>query len=87
MLYRAADPDALPAAAGETLYLNDLVADFGASVRSGIPEERMPDLQPWFGDIEGLPLPERLTLVISSATFQWLADLPGFLHRLAQALR
>ena len=68
------------------LYLNDLVADFGAAVRSGIPEERMPDLRPWFGDIEGLPLPERLTLVISSATFQWLADLPGFLHRLAPAL-
>lgn len=69
-----------------TLYLNDLVADFGESVRSGIPEERMPDLRPLFGDIETLQLPDRLTLAISSATFQWLADLPGFLHRLAQAL-
>ena len=70
----------------ETLFLNDLVPDFGASVRARIPEGRMPHLLPLFGDIETLPLPDRLTLAISSATFQWLADLPGFLHRLAQAL-
>ncbi len=69
-----------------TLYVNDLVADFGESVRAGIPQERMPKLLPWFGDIEELSLPERLSLVISSATFQWLDDLPGFLHRLAPAL-
>ena len=70
----------------ETLFLNDLVPDFAAPVRAGIPEERMPHLLPWFGDIEELPLPDLLTLAISSATFQWLADLPGFLHRLAPAL-
>ncbi len=70
----------------ETLFLNDLVPDFATSVRVRIPEERMPHLLPLFGDIEKLPLPDRLTLAISSATFQWLTDLPGFLHRLAQAL-
>lgn len=69
-----------------TLFLNDLVPDFGASVMARIPGERMPHLLPLFGDIEELPLPDRLTLAISSATFQWLVDLPGFLQRLAQAL-
>ncbi|MEK6202180.1 MAG: methyltransferase domain-containing protein [Desulfobulbaceae bacterium] len=71
----------------ETLLLNDLVPDFAASVMARIPEERMPHILPFFGDIETLPLPDRLSLVLSSATFQWLADLPGFFHRLAQALR
>jgi malonyl-ACP O-methyltransferase BioC len=70
----------------ETLFLNDLVPDFAAPVMARIPGDRMPHLQPFFGDIETLPLPDRLTLTISSATFQWLADLPGFLHRLAQAM-
>ncbi len=69
-----------------TLFLNDLVPDFGASVMARIPGERMPHLQPFFGDIENIPLPHGLTLAISSATFQWLADLPGFIHRLAQAM-
>ncbi|MFH2123652.1 MAG: malonyl-ACP O-methyltransferase [Pseudomonadota bacterium] len=71
----------------DTLFLNDLVPDFAASVRARIPEGRMPHLLPLFGDIETIPLPDRLTLLISSATFQWLVDLPGFFHRLAQALR
>jgi len=70
-----------------SLFLNDLVPDFAASVRVRIPEERIPHLLPFFGDIETIPLPDRHTLAISSATVQWLADLPGFLHRLAQALR
>ena len=71
----------------ETLFLNDLVPDFAASVMARIPEERMPHLQPFFGDIETLLLPDRLSLALSSATFQWLADLPEIFHRLAQALR
>ncbi|MBW6520015.1 MAG: methyltransferase domain-containing protein [Desulfoarculaceae bacterium] len=71
----------------ETLFLNDLVADFIDPVMAGIPEGRMPHLLPFFGDIEKLPLPDRISLVLSSATFQWLADLPGLLQRLARALR
>jgi malonyl-CoA O-methyltransferase len=71
----------------ETLFLNDLVADFMDPVMARIPADRRPGLLPLFGDIEALSLPDRLTLTISSATFQWLADLPGLLQRLAQALR
>jgi len=70
----------------KTLFLNDLVPDFAAPVMARIPEDRMPHLLPIFGDIETIQLPDRLSLVLSSATFQWLADLPGLLQRLAQAL-
>lgn len=69
-----------------TLFLNDLVADFAEPVRNRIAEDRRPAMVSLFGDIETLPLPDRLSLIISSSTFQWLADLPGLLHRLAQAL-
>lgn len=71
----------------KTLFLNDLVTDFIDPVMARIPAAGRPDLVPLFGDIETLALPDRLSLVISSATFQWLADLPGMVHRLAQALR
>jgi len=71
----------------EALFLNDLVTDFIDPVMARIPADRMPGLLPLFGDIETLSLPDRLSLAISSATFQWLADLPGVVHRLAQALR
>lgn len=70
----------------ETLFLNDLVPDFVSPVTARIPGDATTHLLPFFGDIEILPLPDDLTLVISSATFQWLTDLPGLLHRLAQAL-
>lgn len=70
----------------QTLFLNDMVVEFEAPVMAKISAERMPQVQPCFGDIETLQLPERLSLVLSSATFQWLDDLPGFLHRLFQSL-
>ena len=70
-----------------TLFLNDLVPDFALSVMARIPEDRLPAIQPLFGDIESLQLPSRLSLVISGATFQWLADLPRCLHLLSQSLR
>jgi malonyl-CoA O-methyltransferase len=69
-----------------TLFLNDLVADFAHPVRDRIPDNRLPVIQPLFGDIESLQLPGRLSLVISGATFQWLADLPRVLHLLSQSL-
>ena len=51
-----------------------------------IPPDKAPEIHPLFGDIEALSLPRDLDLILSSATFQWLADLPGFLPRLASAL-
>lgn len=69
-----------------TLFLNDLVSDFEPVVLEKIPKNRRPAIRPFFGDIEALPLPRDLDLILSSATFQWLSDLPAFLPRLASAL-
>jgi SAM-dependent methyltransferase len=41
---------------------------------------------PCFGDIEMLPFPADLTLVVSGATFQWLSDPHSFLKRLGNEL-
>jgi len=70
-----------------TLFLNDLVGDFASVVKARIPANKMPAISPLFGDIETLPLPHDLDLIVSSATFQWLSDLPALLPRLALALK
>lgn len=71
----------------KTLYLNDLVPEFEKPVLASIPAGVIPEIILCFGDIEQLPLPDGLSLILSSSTFQWLPDLPGLLTRLAQALR
>jgi malonyl-ACP O-methyltransferase BioC len=70
-----------------TLFLNDLVSDFAKVVKARIPADRTPEICPLFGDIEAMPLPHDLDLIVSSSTFQWLSDLPAFLPRLVPALR
>ena len=70
-----------------THYLNDLVDEFYQAVRKRVPIEYGQRLRPLFGDIEQLALPDNLDLIISSSTFQWLADLPLFLPKLATALK
>ncbi len=68
------------------LCLNDIVPEFEDVVCRKISAFSSLRLQPWFGDIELLPLPADLTLVVSGATFQWLSDLPAFLHRLGEEM-
>ncbi len=68
------------------LFLNDLVSDFYATVQERLPEEVNRIIEPLFGDIEGLELPENLDLVISSSTFQWLTDLDRFFKNVSKAL-
>ncbi len=70
-----------------TLFLNDLVADFLPLVVMGLPERQGPVLCPCFGDIETIPLPSDLNLIISSSSFQWLADLPRFFQTLSRSLQ
>ncbi len=69
-----------------TLFVNDLVDEFAEVVEARLPADRTPKICPLFGDIEALPLPPDLDLIISSSTFQWLSDLPALLPRLAMAL-
>ena len=61
-----------------TLYLNDLVPEFYEIVRDRFADRADTVIEPLFGDIETLDIPSDLDLVLSSSTFQWLGDLPGF---------
>ena len=69
-----------------TLYLNDIVEEFCITTGERIAKSvaRVEFLP---GDIEKCALPEELDMVISSATFQWMADLPALLAKIHRALR
>lgn len=67
-----------------TLYVNDLVPDFASVVAGRLDHD--PRLVFLAGDIETIPLPTRLDLVISSSTLHWLEDLPALFSRLAAAM-
>jgi malonyl-CoA O-methyltransferase len=67
-------------------YLNDLVPDFYDSVRKRLAGRTDGVIAPLFGDLEELDLPTDLDLVLSSSTFQWLADLAGFFRKIAGSL-
>ncbi len=71
----------------EKLYLNDLVPDFYEDVQRRLGDEAVVEISAMFGDIEKLHLPSDLDLVVSSATFQWLTDLPALFHNIAASLR
>ncbi len=68
----------------DRLYLNDLSAplcNYAAErLEGGCPVEILP------GDIEALALPPALDLVVSSSTFQWLADMERLFIKVAAAL-
>ena len=69
----------------DQLYLNDLVDEFCQSaaerVAAGVGQ-----VCSLAGDIESRQLPSDLDLIISSSTFQWLADLPAMFAKCATAL-
>ena len=71
----------------EALFLNDLVPTFYEQVADRISHFKESEIIPMFGDIEALELPQDLDLVVSSATFQWLNDLPYLFSRIAEALQ
>ena len=68
------------------LFFNDLVPEFEEVVLNKLRGQESLQLHPLFGDIETTALPSDLSLVLSGATFQWLADLPAFLLRLGNEL-
>ncbi len=70
----------------DLIYLNDIVPEFCTITAERIAS-RVGQVEVLPGDIEMLPLPEKLDLVISSATLQWMADLPKLLKKIHGALR
>lgn len=72
-------------AAIDTLFINDLVPDYCAYARERILK-RVHTIQSHPGDIEKVPLPGELDLIISSSTLQWMADLPALIRKISGAL-
>jgi malonyl-CoA O-methyltransferase len=68
-----------------TLYVNDLVQDFCTATARRIAG-RVGRIECLAGDIETCLLPGKLSLVLSSATLQWIADLPVLLGKIHAAL-
>ena len=68
----------------EKLYVNDMVPEFESKVIDRV--SGYVDLNFLSGDIENIPLPGNLDLVISSSTFHWLDDLPVLFDRLAEKM-
>jgi malonyl-CoA O-methyltransferase len=69
----------------KTMYLNDIVSEFCSTTGERIANYvDQVDYIP--GDIEKCILPKDLDLVISSATFQWMSDLPVLLSKIHKAL-
>jgi malonyl-CoA O-methyltransferase len=69
----------------DTIFLNDIVQEFCTTTGERIAT-RVNRIIPMPGDIEQCPLPENLGLVVSSATFQWMSDLPALLKKIHSAL-
>lgn len=70
-----------------TLYANDLIPAYAGSIEplaAVPPAARVAFLA---GDIETVPLPADLDLVISNAVLHWIRDLPALVARLHAALR
>lgn len=68
------------------LWVNDLVPECcrqAAERVKGVTGK----ICPLAGDIETVPLPADLDLIISSSTFQWLKDLPNTFQRFSVSLR
>jgi malonyl-CoA O-methyltransferase len=68
-----------------TIYLNDIVQEFCITTAERIARW-VSRVEPLPGDIEKCVLPGDLGLVISSATFQWMTDLPTLFRKIHHAL-
>ena len=68
-----------------TIYLNDIVPEFCSATGTRVAE-RVEKVEFIPGDIERCPLPTDLGLIVSSATFQWMSDLPVLFGKIHSAL-
>lgn len=70
----------------DTVYLNDIVKEFCDRSKKRI-DLLVNEAVAIPGDIENIELPGELDLITSSATLQWVNDLPALMTRSALALR
>lgn len=68
------------------LFINDLVFEFENIVKGKIDPGHDVKIQPLFGDIEEIQIPNNLDIIVSSSTLQWLNDLNMFLKTVEKNL-
>jgi len=68
------------------MYVNDIVPGFCELTRERI-RDRVSSVEIIPGDVEGIVFPDKLGLVISSSTFQWMTDLPALFKKAHSALK
>ena len=69
----------------EKMFVNDLVPELCSYTQRRVAAS-VGSVESIPGDIEQAELPQHLDLVISSSTFQWMADLPALMEKIAAAL-
>jgi len=69
----------------DRLFVNDLVPELCSYTERRVAAS-VGSVESIPGDIEQAELPQHLDLVISSSTFQWMADLPELINKMAAAL-
>lgn len=68
------------------LFINDLVFDFEAKIKGKINHIQDVKVQPLFGDIEDIEIPNNIDIIVSSSTLQWLNDPRMFLDSIVKHL-
>ena len=69
----------------DRLFVNDLVPELCNYTERRVAAS-VGSVKSISGDIEQAILPQHLDLVVSSSTFQWMADLPELMKKIAAAL-
>lgn len=69
----------------DRLFVNDLVPELCSYTERRVASH-VGSVESVPGDIEQAELPQHLDLVVSSSTFQWMADLPELMEKMAAAL-
>lgn len=71
----------------QTLYLNDLYAEVQQHFQQLFESNQDNQQIQWcIGDVEQLPFPEALDLIMSSSALQWMQDLDNVLNKSAQVI-
>ena len=70
----------------KSYFVNDLVPASGQKVSAYLNKFPSANWQFLSGDMEDLPIPEQMDLIVSGSALQWFRDLDGFFQRAAQAL-
>lgn len=70
----------------QELFINDLVFECETKVKEKVNHKLDVNIQPLFGDIEEIEIPNNLDIIVSSSTLQWLNDPYLFMNSIVNHL-